>query len=70
MPVEVLKEVRLVGETFNYVKGTKKKKKNTMGEVSSLQKLKRRAYIHIYHKERVTNCRSFLSTSYIPEILL
>ena len=27
MPVEVLKEVRLVGETFNYVKGTKKKKK-------------------------------------------
>ena len=53
MPVEVLKEVRLVGETFNYVKGAKKKKQTPWGEVSSLQrKLKRRAYIHIYHKRK------------------
>lgn len=47
MPVEVLKEVRLVGETFNYVKGTKKKK-NTMGRSQAFKENSKEGPIYIF----------------------
>lgn len=47
MPVEVLKEVRLVGETFNYVKGAKKKK-NTMGGGLKLTKKTQKKGLYTY----------------------
>lgn len=48
MPVEVLKEVRLVGETFNYVKGTKKKKKQHYGGGLKLTKKTQKKGLYTY----------------------
>lgn len=48
MPVEVLKEVRLVGETFNYVKGAKKKNKHHGGRSQAYKENSKEGPIYIF----------------------